>query len=246
MNVFKFSIFIKSKDNSDIKKSIINCYSQRSQHTSNYKEFVEKKWREIEKEQIKTIYSERAIMTYNNISNTMYFLVEIDEYDASDQVTYDVIVLSSLEDVSEALNYVFDDIKGKLNCFKLKLIDNKALLFIYADNDIISNSIMIKSNVFSYTGFKMRETIRMLITLLLAVIAFIISLSSSDSTLDNVSYSVIASCIFFAASEAILKINVKKTVEIKDLTNWVEKHDKPITPAKDLNDAAKNLQNPNF
>ncbi len=245
LNVFKFSIFIKNKKNSsDIKQSIINSYSEKSKHNGTYMEFVKKKWIEIEKEQIKTIYSEKAIVTYNKISNTRYFLVELDEHDSIDQVTYEVIVISYLDDVSQALNYAFDDIKTKLKSFKLTLIDNKALLFIYDGNDIISNRIMIKSNIFSYSGFKIKEIVRMIIILLLAIIALIVSISSTDNTTDNVCYSVIASCIFFLITEGLLKISFKKTIEIKDLTNWVEKRDDLSHAPDELSNGYKDLKNP--
>lgn len=243
--MFKFSIFIKAKNNSsDIKESIINCYKEKSKHTSDYKQFVEKKWSKIDKEQIKTIYSKKAIVTYNDISKTQYFIVEIDEHDSFDQVTYEVIVISSIEDVSTALNFAFDDIKAKLNSFKLKIIDNKALLFIYSGNDIISNEIMIKSKVFSYSEFKPKEIIRMVLILLFAIIAFMISLSSTNSTTDNVCYSIIASCIFFLISEALLKINFKKTIEIKDLTNWVEKRDDLTNTTTGFSDAYDAIKSP--
>ncbi|EQB89738.1 hypothetical protein J2Z44_001308 [Clostridium punense] len=245
MNVFKFSISIKSKHScSDIKQSVMNCYKEKSKHAETYKEFAERKWSEIKKEQIKTMYSEKAVISYNYLSKTHYYIVQIDEHDSIDQATYEVVVISSIEDISEALNYAFDDIKSKLTNFKLKLIDNKALLFIYVGEDIISNKIMIKSNVFSFSKFLYREIFRLSIMLLVTLLGLFLSFTSESSTVDNVCYSVIASCIFFIVSEILIKINFKKTIEIKDLTNWVEKHDILITDFDGLDDDYNAIQNP--
>lgn len=244
MNVFKFSIFIKStKSTSDIKESVLNCYKEKSKHTNNYKDFVERKWKEIDKEQIRSMYSEKAIISYNDISNTKYYIVGITEHDSIDQVTYEVIVISSLEDISKALNIAYDDIKDKLSGFKLTLVDSKALLFIYDGTDIISNSIMIKSNVFSYSKFLMREIIRIIVLGLVFIIALLICILSNNDTLISVSSSVMASCFFFLVSEILLKMNFKKTIEVKVFSKWVEKCD-PLINALDINEESTSFHNP--
>ncbi|NKF05690.1 hypothetical protein J1C67_16540 [Clostridium gasigenes] len=244
MNVFKFSTFIKVKKSSNnIKKSIINCYKEKSSYSETYNDFVKRKWTEIEKEQIRTMYSERAVIAYSKISNSRYFMVEIDEHDAIDQVTYEIIVLSSLQDINEALNNVYDDITNKLSNFKVTLIDNKALLFIYVGDDIISNKVMIKSNVFSYSKFLKKEFFRILLLILIIFIGITISFVSSNNAVDNICYSVSASCIFFLISEFLFKFNLNKTIEIKDLTNWVEKNDE-LNKNGNLNITYSSLENP--
>lgn len=246
MNIFKFMIHVESKDStSDIKQCVINSYSEKSKRNADYKKYAQEEWSKIGKDKLKALYSENAIITYSSISRCTYCLVDIDDNDSIDQISFDVIVISNIEDICESLNHVYKDITKKLNRHKIKLIDSKALLFIYENNDIISTEIMIKADIFSFSKFRTREIIRIVLISLIALIALGTSVKSKDNATMNICYSLIASCLFFIVSEVIMKINHRKEIEIKDFSKWVEKHD-PLGKKIAVLEDTDALSNPEF
>lgn len=244
MNIFKFTVHITSKKQiADIKKSIINCYSEKSKRNSDYKSYCENQWRNLDKEQIKALYSEKSILAYSNISNCHYYLVEVDENDSIDHLSLEVFIISEVDDITNTLNHVFNDMKMKLKKFKIETIDKKALLFIYTGKDIISTEFMIKADIIQFSGFNIKEMFRVAGIILIALVSFVIAIKAKDITVKNVSYSMIAASFFFLLTEFLMKISIKREIKIKDFSKWIEKKDKVMSSFQELNNE-QSLESP--
>lgn len=247
MNVFKFSINIKSKMScKNLEEKIINRYYEQSKTDLNYKKYSQMKWTSIAKEQIRAIYSEKAVIVFNSISNVNYYLVDNGENNSVDNVTYDVMIMSTTSDINYDFNVVYDDIKKILSDCKCETIEDIAYLFIYDGKDIITSSIMIKSNVVGFNKVSKSELWRYIVV---AIILFIfsivalVSIKNEDAFWSNISCSIGASCIFFIISELIVKVNLKKVLVINDLSNYIKSNDR-INNNFNIDNEADNLKNP--
>lgn len=248
MNVFKFNILVEVKDSTNqISDEIKRIYASKSNQSRTYEDYVKKKWENINKENIVTLYAKDAILTYVNKSKTTYFIIDVDANDAVDHCSVEVIVLSEMDDIKDAFNIVYKDLNKKLKKeFKMSLIDDQAFLYIYDGEDIVAAHVMIKAKVVSFSGFRKIEIIRSCIFSFLAIVLLIIVGISKNADMNDILVSLAASSIFFVITEFLVKISFSKIVEIKNFTNWLKTEER--TEARTEVNGKQNsiLENPEF
>ncbi len=228
LNVFKFSINILNKNNlpNNIKTEIYRKYSDNSSYRTNYKKYCIKQWGKIDKDNIRGLYSSNSIVSFVNISKNHYYLVEVDNQDSKDQISLDVFVISELDDVTDSFNIVYNDINKKLKGLKLKVIDKKALLYIYDGSDITSTDFMIKADIVKFNEFNNNEIFQLLIIGITILFAIIIAFKYNNDSIFNGCISWIVSSLLFLLSSLLMKVNFrKKKIKIKDFSKWIEKKD---------------------
>lgn len=245
VNIFKFHLHVEVKSSvNSIPQAIAATYASKQRGIDNYKDFVNKKWNDLGKDNIITLFPETAILVYSEIARCKYFFIDTDPSHDLDQMTTEVFIISQLEDISDAYNIVYKDIKKKLRGkFKFKLTEKKAFLYVYDGNDIIASRVVVKADIITFTRFRPVEIVRDVILIILATIFVIIAaIPKNNSTLCNVMYSLAASSIFFIITDVLVKICCSQKIEIKDLTNWIQTED----TVKKNNEQRINLNNPKF
>ena len=94
MYVIKFDVEVKFKNTaSKYKNSFTDAYKDRSEHKSNFREYVEDSWKQLNGEHLKALCELDEIISVDQIQNIQYFIIDRGRTGDINQKTFEILVL---------------------------------------------------------------------------------------------------------------------------------------------------------
>lgn len=238
MNIYKFKIEVRStKDEVDMEKVTLECFKNDSTKKNEYKEYVLGEWKK-EEPLTQSIFSEGYVLAVVHEDQTKYYVAKVRANDDPRKIQYDILVISQAEKINDSIKKSFGSLKKKMKNYKISISDDIAYLYITDKNDIFKIDLAIKANVIVRgLDFGKRETVRLLLTILLFVISIIFANYVTDPVWSGVWISLIAASAFWLITEFLVKIHISKELEVNDLTNCIAFQ--PVEQSEDITDTMK-------
>ncbi|PFJ51499.1 hypothetical protein [Bacillus thuringiensis] len=224
MYVIKFDVEVKFKkiQHQNIKNSFTDAYKDRSEHKSNFREYVEDSWKQLNGEHLKALCELDEIISVDQIQNIQYFIIDRGRTGDINQKTFEILVLFRNSEINESVSKVIKDIRKKIKHLgiKLELIKNNSIYFYPynpVENDIWSSLVVVKAKLDSKIKYNKRELV--INGLMLIATLYISFVLEGNIILPGVKESLIASGIFYIITVFITKIPFGLDIVSEDLLN---------------------------
>lgn len=241
---------IRSKDFlTNIEDALIKLFQSNSTK-GEYQQFVLSEW-EKENENIKYVFSSEKVIARSFIAkaSAKVYIAKTVECDEKQEIQVEALVISESENINNAFNSIHKYFKNlfKSRQMTYEILENKALLYITKDNDILSANFAVKAYIKKKTLSK-AEIVRIIIFILCSVLFLFLAIQYSKNPIySSVFASLAASSIFWIITELIVRLLSGKEFNINDLSNWLE--DSTPQNADKYDEVDKNanmLQSPNI